>query len=86
MDATGSTGDEVTIRLGGSEALVLFHSLSEWEENGMLREITAADLAARQIVLDLVASLEPLVDVAFPTDYAECVERARAEVLGDGNS
>jgi hypothetical protein len=86
MDATGSTGEQVTIRLGGSEALVLFDALAEWEKNGMLRELTAADPAARQIVSDSVASFEPLVDVALSVDYAERVERARAEVLGDGKS
>ena len=86
MDAAGSTAGEVTIRLNGSEALVLFNVLSEWEQNGTLRAITMADLAARQIVLDLVASFEPLVDVVFSADYAESVELARAEVLGGENS
>jgi hypothetical protein len=86
MEASGSTGDQVTIRLSGSEALVLFNALAEWETNGTLGELAAADPAARQIVFDLVASFEPLVDVAFSVDYDEYVERARAEVLGDTTS
>jgi hypothetical protein len=82
VDATGSTSDEVTIRLSGDEALVLSDALARWEAAGEVARLTGNDQAARRVLSDLIASFEPLVDVGFASDYAEHIRRAQAAVLG----
>jgi hypothetical protein len=80
MDATGSTSETVAISLSGSEAMVLAHALGEWENDGTLERL---DDAAKRVLFDLAAALEPLVDDAFSVDYHHALERARGQVLGD---
>ena len=81
MHVTGSTGDEVTIRLTGSEALVLSDALSSMERRDSLSMIHDDDPAARRVIDDLIASFEPVVDEVFDADYASRVDAARLEVL-----
>jgi hypothetical protein len=81
MDASGSTTNDVTIRLSGDEALVLFDALAGWESSGELARLTASDRAAQRVFSDLVASFEPLVDVVFSSDFAKHLQRAQAAVL-----
>ncbi len=83
MNASGSTSNAVTITLTGDEALVLSDALSGWQSSGDLDRLAGDDTAARLLLLDLTASLEPLVEVAFSDDYADHVRKARSGLLGE---
>jgi hypothetical protein len=79
MEASGSTADRVTLELTGSEAFVLSDALARLEGDGTFARCDDAD---RRVFLDVAAVLEPTVVAAFSADYADCLERARAAVLG----
>lgn len=82
MEVTGSTSDAVTIRLTGSEALVLSDALSRMEQRDSLSTIHHDDPATRLVLNELIASFEPVIDEAFNADYNDRVEVARRDVLG----
>lgn len=84
MEVTGSTGSEVVVRLTGYEALVLADALSTAEDRDALGAIHDNDPALRQLLWDLVASFEAVVDEAFASDYDLRVERARRAILAGG--
>ena len=83
MDVSGSTSSEVTIRLTGAEALVLSDALADAERRGALVALHRDDPATRQLIDDLIASFEPVIDDVFAVDYSERVERARL-AISDG--
>ena len=78
MDATGSTRDRVSISLTGSEGLVLSHALDQWQSDGTISRL---DDAAKRVLADLTAVLEPLNEDILSSDYGKALEQARAEVL-----
>ena len=83
MDATGSTGREVSIRLTRDEAFVLSDALARWEAAGDIARLMANERAALRVLSDLTSSLEPVVDAAFSADYAEHLRRAQTAVLSE---
>ena len=83
MDVTGSTSDEVTIRLTGNEALILSDALASAERSGALLAIHHDDPATRRVIDDLIASFESVVDEASTTDYKDRVEQARRAIVDD---
>jgi hypothetical protein len=84
MDVSGSTSSEVTIRLTGGEALVLSDAFADAERRGSLSALHRDDPATRQLIEDLIASFEPVIDQGFAVDYSERVERARRAII-DGS-
>jgi hypothetical protein len=78
MEATGSTNVQVVVTLTGSEALVLSDVLARWDADGTT---TALGPAARRVVQEMTAVLEPTIDPAFSADYANYLRRAQEEVL-----
>jgi hypothetical protein len=71
------TGHAATHR---PEALVLFDLLQRWEADGTMSRAAEADAVARRLFTDISATLEPVIDEVFVSDYAERVERARREI------
>lgn len=72
------------IRLTGSEALVLSDAFANAEQRGSLVALHRDDPATRQLIDDLLALFEPVVEEAFAVDYSERVEQARRAIL-DGS-
>ena len=57
---------------------MLADGLARWESAAT---IDVMEPALRRALNDLAAALEPTVDVAFSSDYAEHVRQAQADVL-----
>lgn len=70
----------VTLSLRYDEVVVLADLLARWERDGTADSLPFQDQAEQRVLWDLAASLEPLVDEAFSSNYDEVVAAARASV------
>jgi hypothetical protein len=75
VDASGSTSDQVTVKLTGSEALVLWDLLME---SG--RETAYLEPAPSRVISDLRWALEPLVVFEGGVAFEEHLRRVQANV------
>jgi hypothetical protein len=69
-----------TIALDPDVVLVLFGLLHRWEDDG--RPSEPSDAAERIALADLTAALEPLVEVAFSSDYGSQLQAAKRRLSG----
>lgn len=70
----------MTLPLRYDQAVILADMLGRWEKDGTLDSLPFDDQAEQRVLWDLAASLEPLVDEAFSTDYAAVLAAARDNV------
>jgi hypothetical protein len=75
----------ITLPLRYDEAVVLADMLGRWEQDGTLESLPFDDQAEQRVLWDLAAALEPLVDEAFSTNYAEVLAAARDNVRDPAN-
>lgn len=70
----------VTLSLRYEEVVVLAEMLARWDRDGTIASLPFEDQAEQRVLWDLAASLDPLVDEVFSTDYVTAVAAARAAV------
>lgn len=73
---------EINLRLTKEEAIVLFEMLSRFGENDKLE---IEDQSEQQVLWNLCASLESMLDEPFDKGYVTILENARAMLRGKTN-
>lgn len=86
VDRRREPSGKVLATLTYDEAVVLFELLGRWESRAVLDDKELwSDRAERQVLWDLHAELEPIIDEAFLPSYSEVVRAAWAAVRGPEN-
>lgn len=86
VDIRREPSGKVLATLTYDEAVVLFELLGRWESRAVLDDKELwSDRAERQVLWDLHAELEPIIDEAFLPSYSEVVRAAWAAVRGPEN-
>lgn len=86
VDIRREPSGKVLATLTYDEAVVLFELLGRWESRAVLDDKELwSDRAERQVLWELHAELEPVIDEAFLPSYSEVVRAAWAAVRGPEN-
>jgi hypothetical protein len=81
MEASAGAENRVYVRMSNDEALVLFERLHRHgAANVRLDQLGLEDAAERVVLWDLSGSLEKLLVEPFRPDYAQLLEKARANL------